>query len=206
MRILIFGDSVTQGFWDIDGGWVDRLRRSYDQLYFDGTNDDPPTVFNLGVSGDSSNELVLRFEPEIKARQNQEVAIVVAIGVNDSRSHGDKMFSNTKTYRSNLEQLLTTAQKYTKQILFVGLTPCVDSRTNPTAWGNTCYSNERLSEFDNELQSFCRESSVDFVDVLDTFRAEQEKRELLPDGLHPNGDGHKLIADLVKPNLDQLLG
>lgn len=33
MRVLVFGDSITQGFWDTEGGWVERLRKYYDQYY-----------------------------------------------------------------------------------------------------------------------------------------------------------------------------
>lgn len=62
MRVLVFGDSITQGFWDLDGGWVARLRRTYDKQMIEGVNDDPPSLFNLGVSGDSSDDIVTRFD------------------------------------------------------------------------------------------------------------------------------------------------
>ena len=53
---LIFGDSITQGFNDLTGGWVQRLRESL-------TLDD--FVINLGVSGDTSDGLLARFEVEL---------------------------------------------------------------------------------------------------------------------------------------------
>jgi lysophospholipase L1-like esterase len=30
MRLLIFGDSITYGAWDIEGGWAARLRKFLD--------------------------------------------------------------------------------------------------------------------------------------------------------------------------------
>ena len=30
-RILIFGDSITYGAWDKEGGWVQRLRKFLDE-------------------------------------------------------------------------------------------------------------------------------------------------------------------------------
>ncbi len=30
-RILVFGPSTTYGAWDIEGGWVQRLRRYLDE-------------------------------------------------------------------------------------------------------------------------------------------------------------------------------
>lgn len=32
VRVLVFGDSITQGFWGTRGGWVDKLRQHYDEL------------------------------------------------------------------------------------------------------------------------------------------------------------------------------
>lgn len=29
MRVLIFGDSITQGMWDAQGGWANRLVADY---------------------------------------------------------------------------------------------------------------------------------------------------------------------------------
>lgn len=75
---LIFGDSITQGFNDLTGGWVQRLRESL-------TLDD--FVINLGVSGDTSDGLLARFEVELKPRlstEGESNIILIAIGSNDS--------------------------------------------------------------------------------------------------------------------------
>jgi lysophospholipase L1-like esterase len=50
MRILVFGDSITQGFGDTEGGWVERLRHDYDVETIKDlrANTNYPTIFNLG--------------------------------------------------------------------------------------------------------------------------------------------------------------
>lgn len=203
MRILIFGDSITQGFWDSEGGWVQRIRKEYDLHKIDNIQEDLPTIFNLGVSGDSSDEIVQRFEAETKARIEDELIIIFATGVNDSRIRDTKEFSNTERYKQNLVTLYNQASKYTNKILFVGLTPCVEERTNPVAWNTTRYQNGRIEQFDKALQEFCEQQNVAFIDILKPFSEAQDKTELLPDGVHPNDEGHKLIATLVKSILDQ---
>lgn len=206
MRVLVFGDSITQGFWDLDGGWVSRLRRTYDKQMIDGVNDDPPTLFNLGVSGDSSDDIVARFESETKARKNNEsLAIVIAVGVNDSRTKADVEFSNTERYHDNLRQIWQLAKQFTDKVLFVGLTPCVESRTTPVSWGDTGYTNSRIQEFDKTLRDFCEQNNAAFVEVFEPFQAKQQATELLPDGLHPNDAGHQLIADIVGPKIEELV-
>ncbi len=205
MRVLIFGDSITQGFWDLDGGWVARLRRTYDKQMIEGVNDDPPTLFNLGVSGDSSDDIVTRFDSEAKARKNSEnLAIVFAVGVNDSRTKAGVEFSDTKRYLDNLNQLWQSAKQFTDKLLFIGLTPCVESRTTPVSWGDTGYTNDRIQAFDKTLKDFCEQNNLSFVEVFEPFQAKQQTTELLPDGLHPNEAGHQLIADIVGPKLEEL--
>lgn len=205
MRVLIFGDSITQGFWDADGGWVSRIRKHFDQQMIDGTDDDPPTIFNLGVSGDSSDDVLARFDNETKVRAKEELAFVIAVGVNDARTKAVVNYSDTNRYKQNLSEILRLAKQYSDKVLFVGLTPCVEERSNPVAWGDTGYTNGRIKEFDSTLQQFCKENKVPFVEVLEPFAKAEAETELLPDSLHPNDKGHKIIADLVKPHLEQLL-
>lgn len=205
MRVLVFGDSITQGFWDIDGGWVSRIRKHFDQQMIDDVDNDPPTIFNLGVSGDSSDDVLARFDNETKVRAKAEIAIVIAIGVNDARTKAGVNYSDTNRYKQNLGEILRLAKQYTSKVLFVGLTPCVEERSNPVSRGDTGYTNNRIKEFDSTLQQFCEENQVPFVEVLEPFAKAEAETELLPDSLHPNNKGHQIIADLVKPHLEQLL-
>lgn len=64
MRILIFGDSITQGFWDTNGGWVDKLRKHYDELQLQDFDKNPPTVFNLSIDADTSQNILQRAEED----------------------------------------------------------------------------------------------------------------------------------------------
>jgi len=64
MKVLIFGDSITQGFWDIEGGWAARLRKTYDQKAVDSDDYDQPTIFNLGVSGNSNGDVIKPLKKE----------------------------------------------------------------------------------------------------------------------------------------------
>src|SRR5271157_5203514 len=85
MQILVFGDSITYGACDSEGGWVQRLRKFLDgknlintEVYY--------SVYNLGVWGNAIEDLLKRLEFETKQRieENEEVMFVFAIGVNDS--------------------------------------------------------------------------------------------------------------------------
>ena len=88
-------------------------------------------------------------------------------------------------------------------ILFVGLTPCDEDKTNPVVWGDYTYKNDDIRRFDGIIQEVCQSRSVGHVSVFDAMAG--RIKELFPDGLHPNNEGHERMAGLIKPELDKLL-
>ncbi len=82
-EICILGDSITQGYYDFEkSGWINRLTSS---LW---GKDIDYSVFNLGVSGDASFDLIKRLEIELKVRSVKTV--IVNIGVNDAGTENRK--------------------------------------------------------------------------------------------------------------------
>ncbi|MDB5185825.1 MAG: putative TesA-like protein protease [Candidatus Saccharibacteria bacterium] len=196
MAILIFGDSITAA-----DGWVAKIRQN-----FKDTENEFITVYNLGVGGDSADDLCTRFDKETQARSRYGIeAIIFAIGVNDSRVEDDVNYSNPERYQDSLIQLAHQAKKYTEKIIFVGLTPCSEERTTPVSWRNTTYTNERIKMFDMTLRDFCRMNSISYVSVFESFQEKQKHQDMLPDGIHPNDTGHQLIYNLIQPKLQELL-
>jgi lysophospholipase L1-like esterase len=69
MRIFVFGDSIAHGFYDTGGGWVGRISSTLHQkslesiVHVDGSS--YFEVFNLGISGDSTEGVLSRIKTEI---------------------------------------------------------------------------------------------------------------------------------------------
>ncbi|MBI5906829.1 hypothetical protein HY857_02135 [Candidatus Saccharibacteria bacterium] len=209
MRVLIFGDSITQGFWDTEGGWVGRLRKHYDEIQLLDLSKEQPTIFNLGISGDFTKSVVARLESETKARlwPGEEIVYIFAVGLNDTIYREDDFESTPKKYNEELGTILKIAKLYSQRILFVGMSPVVDERVQPPQWSSSgkCYSNERIMIFDKVLQDFCERSSVAYVSLFEMMQREQATHDLMPDGAHPNNKGHKLIFQIVLPELEKLI-
>jgi len=202
MRVLVFGDSITWGYSDSRGGWVDRLRGDFFGKDIKAKDQySEPLIFNLGIGGDTLEEIIKRFEAETKARrwENLPLGFVIAIGVNDSRLENGIARSTIEEYRQQLEHLLRLIKN--ESVLFVGLTPVVDGHPHVSE-GDTIWQNSRIKKFDDELRSFCQTHGVGFVPIWEDFFGKE--KELLDDGLHPNDAGHALIAKLVKPHIKQL--
>lgn len=203
MRIFVFGDSIGQGFYDeIDGGWVQMLQRDYFVQGIAGKSDN--NIINLSVSGHTSNEVLDRIDNEIKARQiDEKLVTILAIGVNDSYEKNGQRRTQETDFTSNMAAIIERAKSY-GDVLVLGCSACVDSRVQPTGWNPILhYSNELLQKYEALLQDCADSASVPFVPLWSITNEAQQKQETLPDGIHPNNAGHKVIYETVKENLRQ---
>lgn len=163
----------------------------------------------MGVSGDTTTDLIKRFQNEVKARwpQSNELALVFSIGTNNAYVGNDgSESSQPDKYRYELIDLVEKARRFTDKIMFVGLTPCDDKRTNPVFWAPINYKTDRIKLFEDVAREFCREQGIPHVAVYETFMDKAAMGiDLFADGLHPNDLGHQLIYETVLPELDKLL-
>lgn len=196
MRILCFGDSITQGFCDSNGGWVNRLRYHYDKKLIEDKDEHSPTVFNLGISGETTEKLLERIENEIIARKfpGEEFKIIIATGTNDSIYYDKENKSEPEDYTRQLFEITEIAKNFTQDIHFIGLTPVIDELLQPIPWSSTkeCFSSDRMKLFNEALKNFCNQNKKDYIDIWNIF-LEEDLNSILFDGLHPNNKGHNLM-------------
>ena len=209
MRVLIFGGSITQGFWDSKGGWVSRIANDYIPHKLEDLEAEWTLFFNLGVSGDFVDNILGRLEPETLVRQwNKEpITIILSTGINDAVLVNNRVKMESDEFQKKYDLLIDTALKLTNKVLCVGLSAVDANLTNPWKYGNhEQWLNNRIDLFEDTIKQSAKRKDVPFVPVYDKFRAEMEKGiKLHSDGLHPNSTGHKLIAEAVHPYLDALL-
>lgn len=118
-QIIAFGDSITFGFWDREGGWISRLRKWVDNknlewsgFYY--------RVYNLGIDGNTTDDLIARVETEISPRIEEEskTLILYAIGINDSQYYtADKTLRiPPEKFKQNIKRLISVVKKYNEII------------------------------------------------------------------------------------------
>lgn len=208
MRVLVFGASITQGFWDAEGGWVNRLRKYYDEKAIADLRkqEDYPVIFNLGISADTSSDILMRFKGEAQARKRSQMAILFCIGTNNAMVVGKSEWEGAEDYKQDLGKLIVQAKEFTQKIMLIGLPPCEEDKTTPVFWGDYNYTNQRIKEVDSAMKAITAQYSLPFVEVFDKLKAKMDSGvNIFADGLHPNDAGHQLIFELVRPALDQLL-
>ncbi len=79
-RILIFGDSVSYGCWNIKGGWADYLKSFYMEKNII-NSDHCYEVYNLSIDGDDSKNL---FRKELQWDSMYRLAEESALGSQDA--------------------------------------------------------------------------------------------------------------------------
>lgn len=201
-RILIFGASTTYGAWDKEGGWADRLKRWIHQRTLE-EKDFYSLAYNLGVSGDTTADILERFEFETKMRlkEGEETMFIIAVGVNDSQFIHSKngLRSTPDEYQENLQKLIGLAKKFSSSIVIIGTWPMDETKTSPIPWApDESYKNKYLQEFNDMTKAVCMENGIHFIDLFGEWSKIDYKHFLSDDGVHPNTEGHKRIFELVR--------
>lgn len=205
--ILVYGDSTVQGFWDTEGGWVQRLRSYLDTTFLKDPDRYYP-LFNLGVSGDTSQDLLERFQSETKNRLNEaqnksEVIILVSVGTNDSMiiNTSKKNQIEIGAFANNLKELIRLAKTYSNTVIFVGDMPVDEDRVDPIPWHDSAsYRNEFVKAYQDVAEEVCKKHKIMFIDLYSRF-INTDYKDFLEDGCHPNNKGHKMIFETVHTEL-----
>ena len=198
MRILVFGDSITYGHCDMEGGWTTRLKK-----YLYGINQDIE-LYNFGVSGDTTKGLIKRFETDLKPRLEPPTIFIFAIGINDSQ---ELLKENNQTkvslywFRANLKKLISMAKKYSSKIIFLGLTPVEEDEA---ADEESLYRNQNIKKYDSAIKEICTDNNVYYINILNQ-REMLDYKTLLEDGLHPDLEGNRIMAERFARVLGEML-
>jgi acyl-CoA thioesterase-1 len=177
--IVALGDSLTAGFGVApEEAWPALVE---DRLRREGY---PYRVVNAGVSGDTSAGGLRRVAWVLRGRP--EIAIV-ALGANDGLRG-----QSTAALRANLTEVVARLRAGGARVLLAGL------RVPPN------YGADYAREFAQAFADVARQARVAFMPfLLDGVAANAALN--LPDGIHPNPAGHRVIAERIWPFLRPLL-
>lgn len=205
-NIVVFGHSVTAGFWDTEGGWVQRLRSFLDSRALKEQDESLVYyVYNLGVGGDTSKDILERFEQEIERRfqSEEENIIVFQMGENDIQyiEKDGKLKVDRERFKENIEKLIEKAESYGK-VIFVGDFPSDPSLEKvPHSRIDKSISDKRRQDYEKIKKDICNERMIPYIDLF-PIRREYNSERLTVDGVHPTDKGHKLIYERVRAGME----
>lgn len=209
MRVLIFGDSIAQGYFDSQsGGWTNLVAVHYQREALKDLASDWIEVFNLGVSGDTAAGVLDRITSEVEARRVYELeeCIVIAVGINDTILKDNRAVDEEYAFQKVYEELIESALELCPRVICVGLSAVNERLTDPWKYSSSGkqWKNNRINLFEDIIKQSAERKEVAFVPIHDTFIRSLAEAELLADGLHPNTAGHALIAREVLSAIEAL--
>jgi acyl-CoA thioesterase-1 len=179
-KIVAFGDSLTAGFGL-------NPKQSYPALLQQKLDADgyKYEVVNAGVSGDTSAGGLRRLDWSLEGGDVR--FLILELGANDFL-RGQPV----RETRRNLSQIIERAKSRGVRVLLAGMYTTTNS------------GNVYLREIDETFKSLASEHDVPLIPFfLENVAGVQELN--LDDGVHPNAEGTKIVADTVYKYLKPLL-
>ncbi len=177
--VVFLGDSLTAGLGlSAEEAWPTLLT---EQLAEAGT---PIRAVNAGVSGDTSAGGLRRLDWLLRQRPD---VVVVELGANDGL-RGQPLAG----VESNLRAIVERSRAAGARVLLLGL------RVPPSLGG------DYAGEFAALYPRLARELDVPLVPFLLAGVAGDPDLNL-PDGIHPNAEGQRRVAAVVRPHLERVL-
>lgn len=199
VNVIIFGDSLVYGLMDQSSlGYSLRLKSSFESL-----KNGIYTFYSLGISGETTQDLLNRFENEAQTRyqRDSDNIIILATGINDSQLVLKEPKVKLNQFQDNILKLIKVAQKYSSQIILIGLTRVDEKKVAKSPWQKDHgFNNERIKEFDSALKAIAIKNNLKYVFLGDVLKTVD-----LVDGLHPNSRGYQKLYEKIYPVLKSLV-
>lgn len=193
MNICAFGDSVTHASY-IKNSWTNLLR-----LYLEDNSQYEIELFNLGINGNTSDDILKRIETECNPRQPD--VIFFAYGINDSRyiPELDRCLVEIDEFKRNTQKIIEIAKKFTDIIFFVGPVLGDDRQLDlyyESVYDKKVFEASRSKGYDSVLEEIATKNDCKYIHLFDKL----ESTDFI-DGLHPNETGHKKMFEVIKEHL-----
>lgn len=198
--IVALGDSITEavGFNDVASTdqWLYLLLERLGETDIEFGTDVPSAAspdaddvlvgrrwvaYNLGVSGQTTAQMLARFHAEVPADAN---VIIIAGGLND-------VFTGIPRDRivSNVSKMVDRAKAITDRVLVCALPPCT---------GDSEAVEDEIVAINEAYQEICDATGATYVDWYAALLANDGSRDSAysdPDGVHPNIEGNVRLAE-----------
>ena len=192
MRIVAFGDSITEGKTGVtpDQNWLLLLGKKLGPRY---------ELFNAGVGGNSARDAMARFEKDVLARDPDAVLLEFGGNNNDPRNP-DRQVDDAEFKRHLLD--FSSRLPENCKVVMITFPPIIDEQH---AWSVLIPGGKVDVQLDPQRQIVRGFAAENGWPLLDLYRLMYPRRYelILPDGVHLNPAGHVFFAEAVYQLLKQ---
>jgi acyl-CoA thioesterase I len=184
IRVTFVGDSFVQGVGDPKHrGWVGRVLAATCGTV---------TGFNLGVRGETSEDITRRCWREVDVRMlpGADNRLVTSFGTNDMIEQDGRIRVDPPRAVANLAKLLSESERRGLRTLVVGPPPIADAGNDHLI---------RTLQLADEMSAVCRARGIPFIATTKTLADDLAwtSEALAGDGAHPGRGGYKRMTDII---------
>lgn len=175
-RVVFIGDSIFE-YWEQE-----------DPGFFENNG-----YICKGIRGQSTEQILKRFEPDVLAL-NPEVVLVQG-GINDISEYSSGAYDEKSTLRNIISMADLAAANGIKVVLLAV------PYTSSFGWGVHVENPlERTSSLNRRIKEFASDEGYLFVDCFAPMLNEKGvmARKYIPDDIHPNAKGYAIMRPLVE--------
>lgn len=199
MRLCVIGDSGCLGHLEPHLlGWPGRLQQRENAA---GTT---LTVYNLGVRGDTSRQVRVRWRSEADARlpASDGRGLVLAFGINDTAVENDAACRVPPAETAaNVDAILREANPFCPT-LFVGPYPISEHAQPFEVFPGVHFDlrNARIAEIDTLLAEVCAACGTPYLSFYAALAGDTKWTALMAatDGAHPSAAAYDVLAERVR--------
>lgn len=153
----------------------------------------PAADINAGVSGNTTVQMLARFDTDVIKAVPTPGIVVILGGINDMFQQGSG---------ANIESIKAMAAAATMQDMRVILCSVMPEDA-PLLDG--VVTQAQIEQFNSELIALAQSKGYEYADYYDAFlNADGSIRDdLLKDGLHPNAAGYAVMWDVIEPLIQE---
>lgn len=183
IRIVCFGDSITGVYYHTGGkrAYPEMLEIALKRIY-------PKAkvqVVNAGISGHNTRHALARIDRDVL--KHKPHLVTVMFGMNDL------VGVPLAEFKANMEKIIARCREAKAGVMLCTQNAVLENAGRP---------NKKLDEFTRAIRDIAREHKLAVADCNQTYldvrdRDAREFRLLMSDEIHPNMDGHKLLAEVI---------
>lgn len=155
-------------------------------------------VHNAGIGGETTADMLARFDRDVIAHRPQAVHILG--GINDIAENGGPV--TVDAIAANLQAMIDRAGRHGVAVVIGALLPCTN-----VDWRPHLAMRPALLALNAWIAAFARENELVLADYFAVLADADGGMPTAygPDGVHPNGEGYAVMAPLARTSLQRAL-
>jgi lysophospholipase L1-like esterase len=172
-RIVFFGDSITEF-------WTPRNSTLFQN----------PNHINRGISGQTTSQMVKRFQQDVVELHPK--LVVILAGINDIAENTGPI--TTEAIFQNIITMVESAIANAIEVILCSVLP-----SNTISWKTTIAPSDKIIQLNQMIQTYAEATKIPYIDYYHSMVDNNKglAKKYSDDGVHPNSEGYKIMERLI---------